>query len=73
MREYIIGFLVCWFLFGTILLISDVRDGGIKVKKTYLLIALSFPAFIPAAICALLYGLSWRYIYILIKKFRRTK
>ncbi len=70
MRDYIIGFLICWSVFGAVILIADTFDMCIKINKVAVLIAMSLPVFIPAAICAFLYGLSWRYISMMKTQFK---
>ena len=66
MRDYVIGFLICWGLFGCIILAADTWDLGIKINNVTVMILMSLPAFIPAAVIAIVYGKLWSPIHKLI-------
>ena len=70
MRDYIIGFLICWSIFGAVILVADTFDMCIKINKVAVLIAMSLPVFIPVALIAVSYGWIWHLVYVIKKKWR---
>lgn len=70
MRDYIIGFLICWSVFGAVILIADTFDMCIKINKVAVLIAMSLPVFIPVALIAVSYGWICHLVYVIKKKWR---